>query len=61
MTVWETIKKLDTEAAALVILKAVDECAVYYPFIDGDDRCDLKGNPCFERFKKFLEQENTPT
>lgn len=57
MTNFEYIKTLSAEEAALVIIKAVDECALYHPFLDNDDRPDLKGNPCFERFKEWLRQE----
>lgn len=57
MTNLEYIKTLDTEKAALVIIKAVDKCAIYHPFLDEDDREDLKGNPCFENFKEWLNRE----
>ena len=57
MTNFEYVKTLGAEEAALVIIKAVDECALYHPFLDSDDRPDLKGNPCFERFKDWLNQE----
>ena len=57
MTNFEYIATLKPEEAAVVIIKAVDECAVYHPFLDGDDNESLVGNPCFENFKEWLNKE----
>ncbi len=57
MTNFEYIKSLNSEEAAFVIIKAIDECAVYHPFVDNDDDENLVGNPCFENFKEWLNRK----
>lgn len=62
MTNFERLKgSKSVDELALAMVKAVYNCAVFFPFIDEDDTEDLKGNAYFENVKKWLAQEaNNP-